>query len=100
MCDKLEMLCLQRGREGEIHCTCSLEFDEDFKPHNGVELIIDEKFIDGCINDTNAHGANDPNFLSKVGILGKMKKGRSFINPSIPRVGGGESSRPPKVFLR
>ena len=55
------------------------EFDEDFKPHHVVELMIDEKFLDGCIDATNAHGANDRNFLSKVGILEKSEKGRSFI---------------------
>ena len=62
-----------------VYGGCLSEFDEDFKPHNVVELMIDEKFLDGCIDATNAHGANDPNFLSKVGILGKNEKGRSFI---------------------
>ena len=59
-----------------VYGGCLSEFDEDFKPHNVVELMIDEKFLDGCIDATNAHGANDPNFLPKVGNLKKkMKKG-------------------------
>ena len=62
-----------------VYGGCFSEFDEDFKRHNVVELMIDEKFLDGCIDATNAHGANDPNFLSKVGILEKNEKGRSFI---------------------
>ena len=62
-----------------VYGGCLSEFDEDFKPHNVVELMIDEKFLDGCIDATNAHGASDPNFLSKVGILEKNEKGMSFI---------------------
>ena len=62
-----------------VYGGCLSEFDGDFKPHNVVELMIDEKFLDGCIDTTNAHGANDPNFLSKVSILEKNEKGRSFI---------------------
>ena len=62
-----------------VYGGCLSEFDEDFKPHNVVELMINKKFLDGCIDTTNAHGANDPNFLSKVGILEKNEKGRPFI---------------------
>ena len=58
--------------------TCSSEFDEDFKPHNVVELFMDEMFLDGCIDATNASGAKDPNFLSKAGILEASEKGRSL----------------------
>ena len=68
-----------RLRPGYEYGTCSSEFDEDFKPHNVVELFTDETFQVGCTGATNAHGANDPNFLFKVGILGKNDKGRSFI---------------------
>ena len=57
-----------------VYGGCLSEFDEDFKPHNVVQLMIDKKFLDGCIDATNAHGANDPNFLSKVGILEKKRK--------------------------
>ena len=47
--------CLPWSREGEIHCMCSSELDKDFKPHNAVELIIDEGFRYGCMDATNAH---------------------------------------------
>ena len=48
-------LCLPWSREGEIHCTCFSEFDKDFKPQNAVQPIIDEEFLDGCMDATNAH---------------------------------------------
>ena len=55
---------------------CSSESNEDFKPHNVVELFLDKKVLDGCIDVTNAHRANVLNFLSEVGILEKNEKGR------------------------
>ena len=44
------------------------------KPHNAVELIIDEKFLDGCIDATNAHGAMIQTSSSKLEFRSKMKK--------------------------
>ena len=59
--------------------TCSVNFDYEFAPHDVVELIIDDEFLDKCIDATNAHGADDINYMSRVGILMKNEKGRSFI---------------------
>ena len=59
--------------------TFSVNFDYEFAPHDVVELIIDDEFLDKCIDATNAHGADDINYMSRVGILMKNEKGRSFI---------------------
>ena len=48
-------LCLPWSHEDEIHCKCSSEFDKDFELCNAVELIIDEEFLDGCMDATNAY---------------------------------------------
>ena len=39
----------------KVKSTCSSEFDKDSKPCNAVQLIIDEEFLDGCMNATSAH---------------------------------------------
>ena len=59
--------------------SCSVNFNEDSKPHDIVERILDNTFIDRCIDATNSHGMNDQNYTSRVGLLTKDDKGRSFI---------------------
>ena len=58
---------------------CSFNFDEDSKPHDVAEHIINDTFLDICIDATNAHGSNDPDYISRVGILPKNEQGRSFL---------------------
>ena len=56
-----------------------MKFESETKEHEIVEQIIDQHFLDLCMEATNAHRANDPNYLSKVGILTQHEKGRAFI---------------------
>ena len=59
--------------------TCCVNFESETKAYEIIEQIIDQHFLDLCIEATNAHGENDPNHLSSVGILTQDKKGRAFI---------------------
>ena len=56
-----------------VYGGCLSEFDEDFKPHNVVELMIDEKFLDGCIDTTNAQMTQTS--CPKLVFWKKIKKG-------------------------
>ena len=53
--------------------------DNDAKPHEIVETILSDAFIDDCIDATIYHGRNDPNFQKRLGNLEKNEKGRAFI---------------------
>ena len=59
--------------------TCCVNFESETKVHEIVEQIIDQHFLDLCVEATNAHRDNDPNYLSMVGILTQDEKGRAFI---------------------
>ena len=50
---------------------CPVVFEDDLKPHNIVELISNDRFLDLCIEATNAHEKNDPIYLSRVRNLKK-----------------------------
>lgn len=50
-------------------------FDDDVKPHDVVEKIMDDTFILQCIDATNEHGAHDPNFVDKIGEIARDEKG-------------------------
>ena len=56
-----------------------MNFEIETKVHEIVEQIIDQHFLDLCVEATNAHRDNDPNYLSMVGILTQDEKGRAFI---------------------
>eukprot|EP00112_Aurelia_sp_Birch-Aquarium-sp1_P006772 Seg1740.6 transcript_id=Seg1740.6/GoldUCD/mRNA.D3Y31 product="hypothetical protein" protein_id=Seg1740.6/GoldUCD/D3Y31 len=53
--------------------------DNDAKPHEIVEMILSDAFVDDCIDATNYHGQNDPKFQRRLGNLEKNEKGRAFI---------------------
>ena len=57
----------------------SVEFDADVQPNDLVEKILDDEFIDKCIDCTNAHGSNDPVYIKEIGVIEKSDKGRSLI---------------------
>ena len=54
-------------------------FDDDFKPHDVVEKMMDDTFILQCIDASNEHGAHAPNFVDKIGEITQDEKGISFI---------------------
>ena len=58
---------------------CCVNFESETKAHEIVEQIIDQHFLDLCIEATNAHGENDANYMSRVGILTQDEKGRAFM---------------------
>ena len=57
----------------------SSELDSDANPHNLVELVIDDSFLDLCIEATNEHAAEDASFIKEIGIIEKSEKGRAFM---------------------
>ena len=57
----------------------SSELDSDANPHNLVELVIDDSFLDLCIKATNEHAAEGASFIKKIGIIEKSEKGRAFM---------------------
>ena len=44
-----------------------------------MELVIDDSFIDLCIEATNEHAAEDASFIKEIGIIEKSEKGRAFM---------------------
>ena len=52
---------------------------DDTEPHNILEKIMDDMFILSCIEATNEHGANDPNFENKTGEITTDEKGIYFV---------------------
>ena len=53
--------------------------DDDTKPHDVLEKIMDDTFILSCIKATNEHGANDPNFVNTIGKITADEKGIYFV---------------------
>ena len=53
--------------------------DDDTKPHDVLEKIMDDTFILSCIEATNEHGANDPNFVNTIGEIAADEKGIYFV---------------------
>ena len=53
--------------------------DDDTKPHDVLEKIMDDTFILSCIEATNEHGANDPNFVNTIGEIAAYEKGTYFV---------------------
>ena len=53
--------------------------DDDTKPHDVLEKIMDDTFILSCIEATNEHGANDPNFVNKIREIAADEKGIYFV---------------------
>ena len=53
--------------------------DDDTKPHDVLEKIMDDTFILSCIEATNEHGANDPNFVNETGEITTDEKGIYFV---------------------
>ena len=54
--------------------------DDDTKPHDVLEKIMDDTFILSCIEATNEHGANDPNFVNTIGEIAADEKGIYFVH--------------------
>ena len=54
--------------------------DDDTKPRDVFEKIIDDTFILSCIEATNEHWANDPNFVNKIGEITTNEKGIYFVH--------------------
>ena len=50
--------------------------DDDTKPHD----VMDDMFILSCIEATNEHGANNPNFVNKIGEITTDEKGNYFVH--------------------
>lgn len=57
----------------------ALNFDDDTKPNDIVERIIDERFMLMCIDATNEHGQSDPKYLEKIGEIPLEEKGIWFV---------------------
>ncbi len=57
----------------------TMEFEQDMKPSDILESIIDKEFILTGIDVTNVHDQADPNFLSKIGNISRDEKGIWFI---------------------
>ena len=53
--------------------------DDDIKPHDVLEKIMDDMFILSCIEATNEQGANDPDFVNKIGEITTDEKGIYFV---------------------
>ena len=53
--------------------------DDDTKPHDVLETIMDDTFILSCIEATSEHGANDPNFVNTIGEITADEKGIYFV---------------------
>ena len=53
--------------------------DDDTKPHDVLEKITDDTFILSCIEATNEHGANDPDFVNTIGEIEADEKGIYFV---------------------
>ena len=53
--------------------------DDDTKPHDVLEKIMDDTFTLSCIEATNEHGANDPDFVNKTGEITTDEKGIYFV---------------------
>ncbi len=55
------------------------QFDRETKPNDIIEELLDDTFILNCINATNEHGHNDPNFIEKIGEIPGDEKGIWFM---------------------
>ncbi len=53
----------------------SIHFDDNAKPSDIIERIMDDAFIFRCIEATNEHGSSDPNFVSKFAEIPLDEKG-------------------------
>ena len=54
-------------------------FEDETKPHEIIERIMDDEFIKICIDATNEHGASDQRYLDMIHEIGKDEKGISFM---------------------
>ena len=54
-------------------------FPNETKPHEIIEVIMDEEFILNAIDATNEHGSTDPLFLEKIGQIPHDEKGIYFV---------------------
>eukprot|EP00794_Sanderia_malayensis_P000684 gene684-biopygen1109 len=57
----------------------TVPFDEDTKPRDIVEAVMDEEFILNCIGATNEHREHDHNFVEKIGSIPRKEKGIWFV---------------------
>ena len=57
----------------------SVELEVNSRPHDLVELAVDDNFIDISIEATNEHAANDRSFQKYTGNLEKNDKSRALI---------------------
>ena len=55
MCDKLESYAYNRVLKVKFIVRVLQSLIKILSPHNAVELITDEEFLDGCMDATNAH---------------------------------------------
>eukprot|EP00795_Rhopilema_esculentum_P004046 gene4046-20219_t len=56
-----------------------IHFEENTKPHVIVEMIMDNTFIETCIDATNEHGLSDQKYAKKIGEIPKNEKGVHFL---------------------
>ena len=56
-----------------------IHFEDNTKPHVVVEMIMDNTFIETCIDATNEHGLSDPKYAEKIGEIQKSEKGVHFL---------------------
>eukprot|EP00794_Sanderia_malayensis_P004514 gene4514-biopygen3674 len=54
-------------------------FQNDAKPHDVVESIMDDEFVLMCIESTNEHRENDPQFRGQIGRISSDEKGIQFM---------------------
>ena len=57
----------------------TVPFDEDTKPNDTTEHIMDDELILKWIDATNEHGGNDQNFVEKIGNIPWDEKGIWFV---------------------
>ncbi len=57
----------------------SIDIDVDSSPHDLVELVVDNDFIDVSIDGTNEHAANDRSFQDHIGKIEKNDRGRALV---------------------
>ena len=54
----------------------SQRFPDNYKPHDLVEAVLDNAYLDMCITATNEHAAEDAEFQKRIGRIETNEMGR------------------------
>ena len=57
----------------------SQTFPDNYKPHDLVETVLDDAYLDMCIAATNEHSTEDSVFQKRIGRIETNEKGRAFL---------------------